>query len=390
LDPHFLKVVDKSADGYSVEAQTSMDQLVVNLAPLIGKPTGHSVYMRNVVSRLTDLGPTCLVPQKLSSSWRDEFGGKVIETSNNLSSDRGRVGHARRLAWTEAVLPQILRKLKADVLFSPIPEAPVLRHGRLVVTLYDFIPLEVSSWRSPLHQYFLRYVPSVLKRADSVLAISRATADEAIRRFQIPANRIHVTPLAHDHHHFTCGSVESTIESDPSYFLYVGRADAYKNVACALRALGQMNPPNSYELRVAGPRHPEMTPALERLARELGVRLRVLDYVTYDELPDLYRGAIALLFPSRAEGFGLPALEAMACGTPVIASDIPVFQEVIGEAGILCSSGDSQAFSRAMTLLAGDATTRREYQKLGLAKAEKYRWDRTAAITRDVLQTCMA
>lgn len=365
----------------SPEPVVAADGLVINLAALIGKPTGHSVVMKNVVARLAEAEPTLLVSDQLDLAWADDPRFTRIPAPSDMTSDEGRAGHLKRLLWTQFALPSRFRQVKGRLLFSPLPEAPIGGKVPSVVTLYDFIPLEVSGRNSMLHRYFLHYVPRVLAEAKAILSISRASADIAVARFGIPADRIEVTPLAHDAAHFRPSGLPTA-----DYVLCLGRCDPYKNVSTAVRALAQLPSSLRPELYLAGPRDPRYTPGLEALARDLNVRLRVLDYVPYAELPRLIEQAIALVFPSRAEGFGLPVLEAMATGTPVIASDTPAVAEVAGGAALLQGPDDVNGFARSIMTLIDDPGTRRDLRAAGLQRATEFNWDRTAEASLGVLR----
>jgi glycosyltransferase involved in cell wall biosynthesis len=143
------------------------------------------------------------------------------------------------------------------------------------------------------------------------------------------------------------------------------------------------------ELRLvlAGKPHPTETPQLQALAAELGQQQRVefRAYVPYAELPDLYRGALAFVFPSLWEGFGLPVLEAMACGTPVITSVGSGTQEVAGDAALLVDPADTDGLSQALGCLLGQPNQREQCRKQGLERAKRFSWAATAEDTRALL-----
>ena len=357
--------------------------VVVNLSPLIVKPTGHSVYMDNIVGRIAAIDPVLLLSERMHGSWEQRHPGFRIERApDGLTSDEGSRGHLRRLIWTQRELPKAFRRLGGDLLFSPIPEAPIGTRIPYVVTLYDFIPMAVSSARAPLHIYFRRYVPPVLRRARRILSISSATASEAMQRFGVDAARIEVIPLAHDADHFRPLGLPLG-----RYFLYIGRMDPYKNVERAIRAFAALPDRGELEFWIAGPRDERYTPTLERVAAELSVPLRVLNYVPYDDLPGIINQAIALVFVSQAEGFGLPVLEAMACGTPVITSDRSSMPEVAGDAALLCDPTDTQALTSAMARIHSEPGLRAELSERGLRRAATFSGDRAAAETMEVLRS---
>jgi glycosyltransferase involved in cell wall biosynthesis len=160
------------------------------------------------------------------------------------------------------------------------------------------------------------------------------------------------------------------------YFLYVGRNHPRKNLPMLRRAFDDARRRGlEATLVVAGPGHDPAS----------GDRVRVLPYVPADELPALYAGALALTLPSRFEGFGFPALEAMRCGTAVIASTAGALPEIVGTAGILLSPDDAGAWSQAMLELAGDPALQRRLIAAGSARSAEFTWEAAATKTWTVL-----
>ncbi|MEB3212191.1 MAG: glycosyltransferase family 1 protein [Leptolyngbyaceae bacterium] len=352
-----------------------MSGLIVNLAFLNQQPTGLMTYGVNVISHLRSLTPTLLTPQPFP----EEHTYSIPAT---MTADQGSKGHARRLVWTQIQLPAIYRQLDASLLFSPIPEAPLGTRTRYVVTVHDVIPLRFPKRFSPLTLYSRYYVPHVLRQAQHILANSTATAEDVVKFFGIPASSITPIPLAYDAAHFRVLDVPKK-----NYFLVLGRPDPHKNIHRVLDAFAQL-PHSDTELWLAGTPDPKLTPQLLIHADELGIRQRVkvLDYVPYAELPKLLNQAIALVFPSLWEGFGLPVLEAMACGTPVITSTLSSLPEVAGDAALLVDPYRGGAIAQAMHTILSDETAQRDLRTAGLQRVKHFSWEQTGRHTKDVLQ----
>jgi glycosyltransferase involved in cell wall biosynthesis len=172
-----------------------------------------------------------------------------------------------------------------------------------------------------------------------------------------------------------------------SYFLYVGRQDVYKNLHRLIHAFAALPGKENYQLYLVGAKDPRFSPHLSELARTLGVaeQIKFLDYVSYAELPILYSQAMALVFPSLWEGFGIPALEAMACGTPVITSNISALPEVVGEAGLLIDPYNTEAITEALAKVAQDSQLRSKMSESSLQRASEFSWLRTGEQTKNVL-----
>lgn len=145
---------------------------------------------------------------------------------------------------------------------------------------------------------------------------------------------------------------------------------------------------SDYELWIAGPSDPRYTPTLETQAQRLGLanRVQFLNYVPYSQLPILLNQAVALVFPSLWEGFGLPALEAMACGTPVIASNLASIPEVTGEAALLIDPTCEAALTDAMIQVIQDAQLQEHLKRAGLERATQFSWRQTGQMTTALLQ----
>lgn len=349
-------------------------KLLVNLTFIPTKPTGHAVYAQNLIPYLKDLDPLLFTAQA-----QPNFNCHLV--SDQLNPDRGTPGHVQRLWWTQFQLPPIYRQLHSQLFFSPIPEAPLFTSCRSIVTLHDFIPRRFPR-RSPLTLYHRYYIPQVLAQAQHILCDSIATAQDAMDFCQIPARKLTVVPLAHDASHFRWLDLPRR-----NYFLYVGRHDPYKNLQRLLTAFAQLAA-QDYELWIAGPPDPRYTPVLAAQAAALGIaqRVKFLSYVPYAELPTLLNQAIALVLPSLWEGFGLPVLEAMACGTPVITSNLSSLPEVAGEAALLVDPYNVSEIANAMQALLTDATLRSQLQQRSRARAQEFSWQKTAIATTAVLQ----
>ncbi|MEH2049710.1 glycosyltransferase family 4 protein [Nostoc sp.] len=353
----------------------SAKQLIINLSILLSKPTGIGNYAQNVFPYLKYLQPTLLVAQKYPNF-------DCYPIPSNLTPDHGTKGHFNRLIWTQFQLPQIYKNLKSSLLFSPLPEAPLYTDCRFVVTSFDMIPLRFGKRFSPLTPYHRYYTPQVLNQAQHIICISQTTAKDIIDFYQIPASKITSIPLAHDRTHFRPLNLPTS-----NYFLYIGRQDPYKNIQRLISAFAALPNCKDYELWLVGPIDLRYTPTLETQVAELGVtnQVKFLDYAPYSELPKIINQAIALVFPSLWEGFGLPVLEAMACGTPVITSNLSSLPEVAGDAAILINPYNTAEITEAMQAIATNSELRSRLSSQGITHSQQFSWEKTGKATAEVL-----
>jgi glycosyltransferase involved in cell wall biosynthesis len=357
------------------------NRLLINLSNLLPKATGISNYTKNILPYLNNVQPILL-----SSETYPNFERYVIP--NNLTPAYGTKGHFDRLVWTQLQLPKIYRKLKSQLLFSPVPEAPLWSQCCSVVMVHDFIPLRFPNRFSPLIPYHRYYVPQVLKQAKHIICNSQSTADDIIKFCRISSSKISPILLGYDSQHFQASSKPDQRSQNPPYFLYIGRHDPYKNISRVIFAFADLQFQCDYQLWLSGPTDKRYTPALKKQVQELGIsdRVKFLDYVPYDDLPKIISGAIALVFPSLWEGFGLPVLEAMACGTPVITSNLSSLPEVTGDAAILIDPYRVAEITDAMQAIANDSGLRSQLSQLGLQRATQFSWQKTGQATAEVLQ----
>jgi glycosyltransferase involved in cell wall biosynthesis len=363
--------------------------LLINLSVLFSKPTGISVYAANLFPHLKPLNPTLLISPEADCFKQETSRYTCYPVPSGMTPEQGTKGHLRRLLWTQLQLPRIYEKLRrrcppqaSPLLFSPFPEAPLFTNCRYIVTVHDLIPLRFPRRGSPLTNYFRYYIPQVLTQAQHILCDSHATAKDITDFYNIPAEKITPVLLAYNPKDFRFLDLPTS-----NYFLYIGRHDPYKNLQRLIDAFAGL-PSTECELWIAGPPDGRYTPILQEQVNYLGLTqtIKFLDYVPYDQLPIIINQALALVFPSLWEGFGLPVLEAMACGTPVITSNISSLPEVAGDAAILINPYNTDEITEAMQAIATDSGLRSRLRSLSLNQASHFSWEKTGLATVEVLQ----
>jgi glycosyltransferase involved in cell wall biosynthesis len=291
---------------------------------------------------------------------------------------------------------RLMGRLDADVGFFPHYDIPVLgRPSVTVVAVHDLIhyrtPEGFPWWKRRLGGHLLGHA---VRRADRVITGSRAARNDITARF--PAVECRLETIPHGIDPFFAPAPDPLKPSEAAavrYLLCVGERKAHKNHGLAIEVLARLDARGSRGLKLVlvGGGSPEIDRALEMQAQRLGVgeQVSLRGRVTDEDLRELYRHCAALLFPSLYEGFGLPPLEAMACGAPVIASDRASLPEVVGEGGLLLPPDEPDAWANAVETLVSDERHREEFARRGRARAARFNWDaaaeRTAAVLLDAV-----
>jgi glycosyltransferase involved in cell wall biosynthesis len=298
--------------------------------------------------------------------------------------------------WRLGTLPAYLlggwqdRRLPAcDIFHATDQLLPRLRQARSVFTLYDVaFALRPETHTRPNRWFLSLMIPRFLRAADAVIAISECSKRDAVRLYGIEPSKIRVIYLAADARFRPASpaaqaAARSRYELPARYILFVGAIEPRKNLSMLLDAYAPLlNDDPELRLVIAGPYGWLYAPFLKRLD-ELGLRERVYfpGWVAGEDLPALYAAAEAFVYPSLYEGFGLPALEALACGTPVVCSDASSLPEVAGDAALLVAPEDAAGWTAALRRVLSDGTLRSEMRARGLRQAARFSWDKTARQT---------
>ena len=320
----------------------------------LGTPTGIGVYARRLVDALRR---------------RDDID--VVEFVDP-SFDLWRFD--RRLYWDQLRARRLAREARADVVHFTGGTLPVVAPRPVVLTVHDLVWLRAANPGRPyVRWYYGRFQPLLARRADALVVDSAAARADVADGLGIDPSRITVAGMGADERFFT---LERRPE-EPPFVLAVGTIEARKDLATAVRAVERL--PVIRLIAVGAPTPYERHVRAEIARRGLAERVEIRGYVDDDELLRLYSQASALIFPSRYEGFGLPPLQALAAGLPVVASRIPVLQEVLGDAAWYAPPEDDLAFANALQRVLGGGPDVEAHIVRGRSRAAHFTWQVVAS-----------
>jgi glycosyltransferase involved in cell wall biosynthesis len=286
----------------------------------------------------------------------------------------GAAGHA----WEQFIFP--IRLSRDTIVWSPANSGPLIVRNQ-ALTIHDLSPLEHPEWFTRGYSAWYRlFLPTLARRVRIIFTPSNHVKKKVLARFD--AGRVLVTPNGVDSSVFHPGAAPPRLELPEKYILFVGSLQPRKNLAGLMQAWGKLEQEfKKTWLIVAG----STGSVFHEVNLSSNERVRFLGTVDEDNLPGLYAGAELFVLPSLDEGFGLPALEAMACGTPVIASNGGALPETVGEAGLIFDSSRPDTLTHIMQTCLHDKNLRVSLIEKGLVRAKQFSWQTTADLIWNTL-----
>ncbi len=379
--------------------------------------TGSGQYVRELAGELVRLAPEndylilgphsrSRAPELLAARSRQSVEA-ATHPGTSAAVRRSRLARVRanltKLRFEQVGFGRACRRERATLAHVPYFASPFFPPIPTVVTIHDLIPLILPLYRgSTWVRLYTRLVAASARRAAAVIADSECTRRDIVARLGIPASRVHVVYLAAAAHYRPVAdrgamdrtavdrtAVERKYGLAEKYLLYLGGFDQRKNIRVIVDAFAQLRDLYAvgYRLVLAGAilgADSAFFPSPRRLAHAAGLPDDAVCYtgaVAEEDKPALYTGAALFMFPSLYEGFGLPPLEAMACGTPVLASNASSLPEIVGGAGALLDPEDPRAWAETIRAVVTEPGRRAEMRERGLAQAAKFSWARAARET---------
>ena len=337
--------------------------------------SGIGTYIRNVVPRIVAARPQVsftLLGEPEALDWGYP-NVRVIEARAPIYSVKEQLELPRLIPETTALF------------WSPHYNIPLSYRGKLLVTVHDVFHLVTNDLSLPKELYAQGMFRAVRRKADAIVTVSEFSKNELLRL--TGEGRQDITPVHIGVDRAWFEILEKSRPYPKPYLLFVGNVKPHKNVRGLVKAFELVQRQLPHDLVIVGKREGFLTAdeGVASLAASLGERVRFTGFVEDAQLKSLVKHADALVLPSFYEGFGLPPLEAMACGCPVVVSDIPPLQEVCGDAALYCDPHSPQAIAAKLMQLMDDESLRASLVQKGLARAQQFTWDKCAEKTLEVM-----
>ena len=353
---------------------TKNKKILINATCDSQKPSGVGVFNRELTKNLININPELFTVYE-TIDFLPEFKNKKVFPAS-FSAGAGTKGHFLRWTWEQT----LLNFSKFDLIFSPVPEGPILFKNKTLV-VHDILSLRYPEYY-PRQKYYAKFVlPLILKSARTIFFDSESAKNETYNYFGLRDIPYKVIYPGYDKKYFKPlerGFVQQKLGIS-NYFLFVGEMRPYKNVINAIIAFKNADI-KDFSFVIVGRKDEKFYPDVNKFVIDLGLAEKVLflDYIPFDELPHFYSDAAALVFPSEYEGFGLPPLEAMATGTPVITTRLTSLPEVCGEAVLYIDPKNVNDLSKAMLSIIQNELLRNNLKSKSIEQSKLFGWDKCA------------
>jgi glycosyltransferase involved in cell wall biosynthesis len=360
-------------------------RIAINTLLLKRKPHGVGNYIKNLVWSLSRMDSTDEYLLLASRENLCHFEALPSNFEIHLAPSHP----AQRILWEQTVLPLQLLRNKIDLYHGPAFVVPFAKTCLRVVTIHDASFRLTPERHSHQRRFYYRgIVPLIMKASDGIITVSRSAKSDLLDIAAVPEDKVSVIPLGVDPHFqpVTAPHILERIRRKYSlprdFILFVGMIEPRKNLETLLDAYLAYSLAARFDLVLAGSFGWGYSHLLRKIAASGAAdRVRLPGYVEEADLPALYSAAAVFAYPSFYEGFGLPVLEAMACGTAVVTSSVSSLPEVAGTAALLADPHDSGALASALRCILSNATLRADLSRRGLERARSFSWIRTAEKT---------
>jgi glycosyltransferase involved in cell wall biosynthesis len=356
-----------------------------------GNRSGTGRYTEELIRALAELDEDL----ELTVVWPE--GVAPPRERSRLRLEYRPVDPLRRICFDQFGINRLRQQCQAGIVHYPASIGPLGRQPGTVLTVHDLGVFREADWfRSSRAAYYRFAMARSARRAARIIADSEATANDLQQYLDIPPDAIDVIPLGvspafSPPDDAARQSIRQKYGLPEDFFLFVGTLEPRKNLSRVLDAWSRIAPDCAYDLAIAGRLGWKNEPLLGAIEQSpFRNRIHLTGYIPEADLPALIGAAHTFVWPSLLEGFGLPPLEAMACGTPVIASKTGSLPEVTGDAALLVDPHHVEAIADAMRQLSRDPALHRQLCERGLDRAAGFTWERTARMTLETYRKALA
>tara|TARA_B100000929_G_scaffold171173_1_gene135612 strand:- start:1431 stop:2546 length:1116 start_codon:yes stop_codon:yes gene_type:complete len=364
-------------------------RIVLDFRPALRQSTGVGTYAHNLISALAESFPEDSYTA-FTSSWRDRANRSLLPDGVEITDWKIPV-RALDWTWNRWQWPSVERLVgTVDIAHSPSPMLLPARRARTIITVHDcYFMRHPEDVFGPVRRDYVPLARRAAEVADAVVVVSKTTAVEVEDLLGIGRNKIHVTPLGVRQEFFQAPAANCTLLRthgiDRPFLLFVGTREKRKDLGTLLKAFDELSAESDdLQLLLVGPDAPGWRETWAETSDRVRQRTRIAPYQSMETLPAIYGAATALVMPSRWEGFGLTGLEAMATGTPVIASEVGSLPEVLGSAALFAPAEDSAAMAQQCRQVLHDTTLATQLVNKGREHAATFRWSHTAERTNEL------
>ncbi len=360
-------------------------RIAINATFIHDNPTGLGVYTHELLSELLRL--ECdfdFIAYSSSEDLKRLFPSVVKGVSPCTSPALRTKGHLTRFLWEQTVLPMRAKLDGASLIYSTVPEGIFWKSGvKQIVTVHDIIPAKYPELLPKMKYHYYYTLPMLLRNSSAIICDSENTKKDVMDYYRVEGKPIYVIYAGFDRKTFSPAKADKrTIKERyglDRYYLYVGDIRPYKNLKRALEAFASLDD-REVKFVIAGRKDPRFFPEIEKTINGLSLKDRVFvpGYFPGEDLPQLYSEALAFVFPSLYEGFGLTPLEAMASGCPVVASNAASIPEVCGDAAYYIDPYSPESIAEGMSRVAEDEALRQNLIAKGFERAKLFSWKKAA------------
>lgn len=356
---------------------------------LIGQPSGVGKYTGRLLAALLKANP---------ESEYLLYSNKPIDSLESSLSRATPIYHpsaSKRLLWMHFVLPTVIRRSQPQLCHFPNAMAPLRQQKPFVLTIHDASLFLYSNYHPLTRLVSIRLaLPHLARRASAIITVSNNARDDLLRILKLPEEKVKVI--------YNAAGIDFKPVSDPSqrevlrrryelpdeYIAFVGTIEARKNLVRLVRAFDQVRKAGfPHKLVIAGTPGWMSGTLFDQIDHlDMGDWVKMVGYVPDEDLPGLFSMASLFVYPSLYEGFGLPPLEAMACGTPVVVSDASSMPEVCGVAAHYIDPEDESSIAEGMLTVLRDRDYQQELIERGFERSRRFTWEEAAQKTIDVYQ----